>query len=288
MPVLASEDKIAPKSLLRHRPIGEDIPTANRHSIATSVSSTITPVKKRASRPPQTKTQSSEQNEHDIAEWRYADVSTQHLPKSVSETAQRKSQTHTSQAQATVKPVSKPENLLQRQKLTKQQKQQKQQWNWYGRHPQHPLFYLGVAMLIMIVGWMLVNMLSGWLTTTVDQLRYGYPRTYQVDAWVGQNEQTGTPSHFIALNLKGHIEVIEFPGGDASHARVFVGPQLYGPDADLIPVTLSFVDINHDHKPDMIVNFQNTHIVFINDQGTFRLPLASEQPKIEQTLQHLP
>ncbi len=285
MPVLASEDKIAPKSLLRHRPIGEGMPTANRHSIATSVSSTVTPVKKRASRPPQTKTQPGEQNEHDIAEWRYADASTQQLPKTVSETAQRKSHTSQPQPQPAAKSVVKSENLPQRQKLTKQQKQR---WNWYAQHPQHPLLYLGVAMLIMIVGWMLFSALSGWLTMTVDQLRYGYPRTYQVNAWVGQNEQTGTPSHFIALNLKGHIEIIEFPGGDASHARVFVGPQLYGPNADLIPVTLSFVDINHDHKPDMIVTFQNTHIIFINAQGTFRLPLASEQPKIEQTLQHLP
>lgn len=284
MPVLALEDKVAPKSLLRHRPIGDSIPAADRHAIApsvTNISSTVTPIKKRASRPPQTKTQADEQSVQDVAEWRYADASTQQLPKPTGEAAERKSQTHVSRP----RPTAKPESLLPRQKPDIVSKQQKQRWSWHG---QHPLFYLGIVMIMMVMGWMLFNTLSGLFTSTMNQLRYGYPRTYQVDAWVGQNEQTGVPSHFIALNLKGHIEIIEFPGGDATHARVFVGPQLYGPNADLIPVTLSFADINHNHKPDMIVTFQNTHIVFINDQGTFRLPLASEQPKIEQMLQHLP
>jgi hypothetical protein len=71
------------------------------------------------------------------------------------------------------------------------------------------------------------------------------------------------------MNLKGHIEIIELPGGDSAHARIFVGPQLYGPDADLIPVTLQFVAPRGSHTPDMHLLFKNTTLVFYNRQGTF-------------------
>jgi hypothetical protein len=101
-------------------------------------------------------------------------------------------------------------------------------------------------------------------------LHYGRPRTYQVDAFVG-HEASNVPSHFVALNLHGYIEIMEFPGGDAMHARVYLGPQLYGDNADLVPVTLQFVDRRHDHHPDMFVVFGQSHIVFRNEQGTFHL-----------------
>jgi hypothetical protein len=117
--------------------------------------------------------------------------------------------------------------------------------------------------------------------------RYGRPRTFQTDAYVGHNESPGMPSHFLAVNLQGRIEIIELPGGDASHACIYIGPQLYGSDADLIPVTLSFIDVNGDKKPDMIMNFQGTHVVFINDQGGFRPLRPEERIPVEQFLQRL-
>lgn len=277
MPVLALEEKIVPKSIIRHRPIGDGMRTSNKRPAA-QASDMITPVKKRASRPPKAEAEQTGPvgpSEPLVTEWHYADILTQ---QTTGETS-----TRTRQRVPYAKPVSKPEEPSQHQPSAKQQ------WPWGRLHIQkvHPLLYLGAGMMMMIIGWMLFSSLSNWFSLEMDQLRYGYPRTYQVDAWVGHNEQGGTPSHFIALNLRGRIEIIEFPGGDASHARVFMGPQLYGPDAALAPVTLSFVDINGDHKPDMIVTFQNTHIVFVNDQGTFRPPLPSEEPKIEQALKHL-
>src|SRR5207245_11195360 len=110
------------------------------------------------------------------------------------------------------------------------------------------------------------------------------PRTFQIDAVVGPNDSSSNPSHFIALNLNGRIEVIEFPGGDASKARIYIGPQLYGNGQDLIPVTLSFVDVNGNHHPDMIIRFQDTNIVYINDQAGFRPADPSEIQAVEQYL----
>jgi hypothetical protein len=150
----------------------------------------------------------------------------------------------------------------------------------------HPLFFLGVGMLATLALIAVLSIVTSWFTTTLNDLRYGRPRTFQVDAYVGHNESPGIPSHFLAVNLHGRIEIIELPGGDASHARIYIGPQLYGSDADLIPVTLSFIDVNGDHKPDMIINFQGTRVVFINDQSGFRPLHPEERGPVEQFLQH--
>ncbi len=134
---------------------------------------------------------------------------------------------------------------------------------------EHWLVFLGIGMLLALLVVCIGQLAVGWFSATWDNIHYGYPRTYQVDAFVG-HESGKTPSHFIAINLHGRIEVIEFPGGDASHAKIYIGPQLYDAGADLIPVTLQFVDTHHNHQPDMIVQFRTTQIMFHNVQGTFR------------------
>jgi hypothetical protein len=268
MPVLASEEKIAPKSILRHRPIGDG--DSSSLSGKRSTTTTTVPVKKRASLP-----RPAEHTGDDIAEWHHigGDTDEKIQPQQPQENKRPAAPTPPQQ-----KPTQGPVRLSGAGLKSKHGPQ----------HPQyHPLLYLGLGVCATMLLWILFSTLSGWFTNSIDTLRYGYPRTFQTDAWVGHNEQAGIPSHFIALNLKGHIEVIEFPGGDATHARVYLGPQLYSPDADLIPVTLTFADLTGDHKLDMIVTFQGTHVVFINDQGTFRAPLPAERPLIEKALQHL-
>jgi hypothetical protein len=117
---------------------------------------------------------------------------------------------------------------------------------------------------IVIVGSVVLR----WAQTSWDDLHYGRPRTFQVDAFVG-HEMGSTPSHFIVLNLQGQIEIIEIPGGDATHARMYLGPRIYGPGADLVPVTLRFVASAQPHHPDMLILFQNTQVVFHNAGSTF-------------------
>ncbi len=134
----------------------------------------------------------------------------------------------------------------------------------------HWLVYVGIATFVMVIGWIATNTLMSWWQVTQDDLHYGRPRTYQTDAVVGHNDSSSHPSHFIALNLSGHIEIIEFPGGDATKAKIYIGPVLIGSDKDLAPVTLTFTDVNGDGKPDMVINVQGGHIVFINDSGQFR------------------
>jgi hypothetical protein len=149
----------------------------------------------------------------------------------------------------------------------------------------HPLLLLGLGMIAMLVLWTLLTLAVSWWNTTWDDLHYGRPRTFQIDAVVGQNDSSTNPSHFIALNLNGRIEVIEFPGGDASKARIYIGPQLYDVGSNLIPVTLSFVDVQGNHQPDMIIHFQDTSLVYINEHAGFHLANADELHAVERYLQ---
>lgn len=141
------------------------------------------------------------------------------------------------------------------------------QWHW-------PV-YVGltsIAMLVVLVGGSLA---VNWWHGYQDDLHYGRPRTTQYDVRVGHGDNH-TLSHFLAINLNKQIEIVEFPGGDATKAKVYIGPTLVGDGEDLTPVTLEFRDVNRDGKPDMIVQIGESRTVFINDKGVFR-PLHTDE-----------
>jgi len=125
-------------------------------------------------------------------------------------------------------------------------------------------------MLVMIALWVLGNLAANWWNMTQDDWHYGRPRTFQIDAVVGHNDSSTNPSHFIAVNFNRHITIMEFPGGDATKAKDYLGPTLFGDGQNLTPVTLSFKDVNGDGKLDMIVHIQDQTFVFLNDGTQFR------------------
>ncbi|HEY0753142.1 MAG TPA: hypothetical protein VGD98_04205 [Ktedonobacteraceae bacterium] len=133
----------------------------------------------------------------------------------------------------------------------------------------HPLFFVGLGLLATVLLWVGVTQLLVWGTNTYNTIVYGYPRTFQIDQAVGHHDSPQQPSHFIAMNLKGHIIVIEMPGGDVSKSIVFSGPTLFGSGGDLAPVTLTFEDVQHNGKLAMIIHVQGNQFVFLNQNGTF-------------------
>lgn len=259
MPVLeATDNNTVPRSALRYRPIAADGAQARKRSIVTTAT---TPVVQRASR---TKPRPRPVDaDDDVAEWQRADAESDDTSQGSPPPPTRR----TTHARTLLK---KPQAGILVSK----------------RHI-HPLLYLGVGMLAMLVLWMVLAMAVSWVQTTLDDIRYGRPRTFQIDAVVGHNDSASNPSHFVAINLNRRIQIIEMPGGDSSHARIYQGPQLYGSNNDLAPVTLSFADLNGDHKPDMIIHFQGSQMVLINDQGGFRPPRPDERHQVEQSLQRL-
>jgi len=135
----------------------------------------------------------------------------------------------------------------------------------------HPLFFVGLilvcAMLLLIISSVVVNL---WQRTS-DSFHYGYPRSYQVDADVGHGDSKHPVSHFIAINDKGLIEVIEIPG-DLSKAKpyVYVVAEISADHADEIPVTLTFTDVDGDGKIDMQVHVNGTTYTLFNTGTTFK------------------
>ena len=259
MPVLESTDNLTPRSALRHRPIGDDTAKPGKEPV---VSTETVPVAQRASRQHPKQTDAAEE----IKEWQQVDTgNTRH--------------DRTTGVPRQASTASKKLPKIPGSKATRSR----------GKFWQraHPLFYLGIGMIAMLALWTLLSTAVSWWNTTWDDIHYGRPRTFQIDAFVGHNEAGGTPSHFIAINLNGRIEVIELPGGDGSKARIYLGPQLYGSGDDLIPVTISFVDVNGDHRPDMLIHFQSSRIVFINDGSGFRPLRPEERNAVEQYLQKI-
>ena len=254
MPVRELTDHPMPRGALRHRPIKA---AADQQGKPSSAAAGITPMAERASRLRPKYTEEDEE----VGEWK--------------RTTEYGDDARSGGTAAAARPVRTPTSHPPKMPRVKRR----------GVLRGHSLLYLGVGMIAMLALWMLLTMAISWWNTTWDDLHYGRPRTFQTDAIVGHNDSTANPSHFIAINLNSRIEVIEFPGGDGSKARIYLGPQLFGPGEDLVPVTLSFVDASGNHLPDMIVHFQNTQIVFINDRGGFRPATPDELRAVERYLQ---
>ncbi len=67
-----------------------------------------------------------------------------------------------------------------------------------------------------------------WANNIHNDWTYGASRTFRLDAVLGDHDSKANPTHLIALNLNGKVEILEFPGGDATHAKIFPGPRING------------------------------------------------------------
>jgi len=146
-----------------------------------------------------------------------------------------------------------------------------------------PLAYAITLLLAVLAIYALVGTLVDWGRVQLDDLRYGRPRTTHLDGKVGHEGNTGQPSHFIALNLNGQVVVLELVGGNPSEVRSLPGPYLFGEGSDLTPVGLSLQDVDKDGQPDLVVDVRREQIVYLNRDGSFRLPNADEQQQLTAT-----
>ena len=143
-------------------------------------------------------------------------------------------------------------------------------------HPEPPptahrvnwMVYVGFGMIFMLALYVGLQLLGNWWNNHV----YGNPLTYQTDQVVGHGDSADHPTHFFAINLNSRVTIIEIPGGDTSHARIYSGPTLYSDNGDSIPVTLEFKDVNGDGKVDMIVHIGDKRIIYLNDGTQFKPP----------------
>ena len=134
----------------------------------------------------------------------------------------------------------------------------------------HWSFILGLGMVLALCLWIGASYVLSWWTNHQLDSEYGMPRTFQTDQVVGHMDSTDHPTHFIAINLHSKITIIEIPGGNSLHARIYSGPTLLSDNGDLTPVTLEFIDINGDGKVDMIAHIGDQKIIYLNDGTQFK------------------
>ncbi len=164
-----------------------------------------------------------------------------------------------------------PPQHLRRQRLTGNAPGQQHRPSTRRNKPWSLYLVTGMlAMTALVIG---LYSLGSWWQHVQDDWTYGHPRTYQIDAIVGHNHDSSAhPGHFLAVNLKGQVEVFELPAGDPTKVRVFLGPTISGDGADQVVVTISFADIDHDGTPDLILHYGESAEVLYNEGGTFQLP----------------
>ena len=137
------------------------------------------------------------------------------------------------------------------------------------RRSMHWLLYVGVGMIAALALWLTFSSLLAWGIGKYNDVVYGYPRYFQTDAVVGHNDTPAHPSHFVAMNLHGQVIVIELPGGNPTRSFDYVGPSMIAKGDDLIPITLTFSDVHHNGKPDMVIHIQDREFIFCNDGTKF-------------------
>ena len=149
----------------------------------------------------------------------------------------------------------------------------------------HWLLPVGIGMVAMLVLWVLGSSVLAWGMQRYNDVRYGYPRTYQIDAVVGHNDSRQKPSHFIAINLNRQAVITEYMGGDPAKQVSYVAPvYIAGQNGDLAPITLEFRDVTGDGKLDMIIHIhlpdQDQVSVFVNDGTKFRPSNGSDKIRL--------
>jgi hypothetical protein len=144
----------------------------------------------------------------------------------------------------------------------------------------HATLYGAALVLGALAVYVLIGAVIGRINVLIDDLRYGYPRTMHVQAFVGHEEGSGQPTHLIAMNLDRQVVVLELPGGDPSRIRSITGPYLFGADEHLTPVIIGIGDVDGDTLPDLLLDVRRERIVYLNRDGVFRLPTPEEQARL--------
>ena len=151
----------------------------------------------------------------------------------------------------------------------------------------HPLFFIGIGTLVTLLLWVGATQLMAWGTNEYNAIVYGSPRTFQIDAVVGQGDNAQHESHFLAINLHGVVTILDFPAGDPSHVRELASFSVPGPNADQAVAILRFIDFAQNGRPAMLITIDGIQSLLVNDGKTFRQPTPTEQQQMFQELQQI-
>jgi hypothetical protein len=131
----------------------------------------------------------------------------------------------------------------------------------------HWAIFMGMVMFVMVLGWLIFTAAGYWWQGKQEDWKYGVPRTFQQDQYVGHGDTPDHPDHFIAVNAGGVIQVVELNPLQPKYDHVYMITTV---NDSTTPVLLSFEDTNHDGKLDMLVTIgdTNSYTVILLNNGT--------------------
>lgn len=152
-----------------------------------------------------------------------------------------------------------------------------------GRFVERRLDRVGAVMTLALAAaalWLVYSLIGiglSWGRIKLDDIRYGYPRTFQTDGYVGYGELSGLPTHFTVINAHRQVLILLIPGTDPERVTVIKGPYLFGPDQEFEPATLTLLDVNHDGYADLVLHVAGQTITYLNDPSKHTFVVAHTQ-----------
>jgi hypothetical protein len=137
-----------------------------------------------------------------------------------------------------------------------------------------------IYLLALVLGYLLLSPVFTWGQRRLDDLRYGFPRATQLAGLVGHGEESGEPTYLMALNLHGQVSILEVPGGDTEKLRALPGPYLVGADGAYVVPHLALEDVTGDGQPDLLLRVRDEIVVYVNENGSFRLITPAERARL--------
>ncbi|NJP06497.1 MAG: VCBS repeat-containing protein [Chloroflexaceae bacterium] len=144
------------------------------------------------------------------------------------------------------------------------------------------LLKIGMYVLALAVLVLVAQQGSTYLQQQVDTMRYGFPRVAQITGYVGHGDAHQMPTHIMTLNMDGQISTLVIPGGDINRLSVLAGPYLVGMDGPFAVALPTLRDVNQDGHVDLLVTVRGETIVYLNQDGTFRLLTAEERVELQE------
>jgi hypothetical protein len=133
---------------------------------------------------------------------------------------------------------------------------------------------LGLGALALWLAYSILSVGLDWAHVKWDDIQYGYPRTSQTDGYIGYEEASGLPTHFIVVNAHRQVLILMIPGTDPAHVRVIPGPYLFGPGQEFSPALLQITDLNHDGYPDLVLHVAGQTLTYLNNPAKHTFTLS--------------
>ena len=115
-----------------------------------------------------------------------------------------------------------------------------------------------------------------FLQVKYDDLRYGRPRVFHLQADLNPNDESTEITHLYAFNVDGQARVIIFPAKANESLQELRLPYIPGRSRGNVVPRLTMVPVTSDAYPDLIIDLDGELIMYVAENGGFRLANDSE------------